>query len=81
MWWPENVKRELTAKEVKELPVGTRVHLEGTDRYGEQIQIEGLIADRDGVKKFLYYDCMVPEVKEIRTYKGKKWMVLKDEYR
>ena len=39
--------------------------------------IEGLIADRNGVKKFLYYDCMVPEVKDIKTYRGKKWMVRK----
>ena len=78
MWWAENQKRELTAKEVRELPVGTRVHLEGVDRYGEQTQIEGWIADRNGVKKFLYYDCMVPEVKDIKTYRGKKWMVRKD---
>lgn len=79
MYWSQNVQRELTAKEVRDLPVGTRVHLESTDRYGETVQVEGLICDRDGVKKFLYYDCMVPEVKEIRTYKGKKWMVRKDE--
>ena len=78
MWWPEGTKKELTAKEIRALPVGTRVHLEGTDRYGEQTQIEGLICDRNGVKKFLYYDCMAPEVKEIRTYRGKKWMVRKD---
>ena len=78
MWWTENQKKELTVKEVRELPVGTRVHLEGVDRRGEQTQIDGLIADRNGVKKFLYYDCMVPEVKDIKTYRGKKWMVRKD---
>jgi hypothetical protein len=78
MWWSESQKKELTAKEVKELPVGTRVHLEGTDRYGEQTQLEGLICDRNGTKKLLYYDRMVPETMEIRTYKGKKWMVKKD---
>lgn len=78
MWWPDRVKKELTVKEVRELPVGTRVHLEGADRYGEAYQIEGLICDRDGKKMFLYYDCMVPEVKEIRAYKGRKWTVRKD---
>lgn len=79
MWWADKVKKELTAKEVRELPVGTRVHLEGHDRYGEVCYLAGRIADRDGKKMFLYYDCMVPEVKEIRAYKGKKWTVLKDE--
>lgn len=78
MWWPEGTKKELTAKEVRELPVGTRVHQEWTDRHGETNYRSGLIADKNGVKKFLYYECMVPEVIEIRTYKGRKWMVRKD---
>lgn len=77
MWWPEGTKKELTAKEVRELPVGTRVHLEGHDRHGELYQIDGRIADKDGRKMFLYYDCGVPERMEIRTYKGRKWMVQK----
>lgn len=81
MFWPERIKRELTAKEVRELPVGTRVHLEYTDRYGELHQIEGLITDNPEGKVFLYWDMMVPEKMKIRTYKGKRWMVLKDEYR
>ena len=80
MFWPEHVKRELTAKEVRELPVGTAVHLEYTDRYGELHQIEGLIVDKPEGKVFLYWDMMVPETMKIRTYKGKKWMVLKDEF-
>ena len=79
MWWTDSIKKELTAKEVRELPVGTLVHLEGTDRHGERYYLAGRIIDRDGKKMFLYYDCMVPEVKEIRAYKGKKWTVLKDE--
>lgn len=79
MWWPEGTKKELTAKEVRELPVGTRVHLEGHDRHGELYQIEGLIGDNNGKKMFRYYDCMVLEWMEIRTYKGRKWMVRKND--
>lgn len=77
MLWTEQMKKELTAKEVRDLPVGTRVHLEGHDRHGELYQIDGLIVDKDGKKMFLYYDCMAPERIEIRTYKGRKWMVQK----
>lgn len=77
MWWPEKVKKELTAKEVKELPVGTKVHLEGFDKYGEPVQTEGLIAEKPEGKVFLYYAMMVPETMPIRTYRGKKWMILK----
>jgi len=78
MWWAENQKKELTPKEVKELPAGTTVHLEGRNRRGEVYYLDGRVCDKNGIKKFLYYENRFPEIIEIKTYKGKKWMVRKD---
>ena len=79
MYWQASESKEVTAKEVKDLPVGTHVHLEGRDRYGALTQIEGRVAyNKNGQKQFLYYDCRMPVYKDIRTYKGKRWLVLRE---
>jgi hypothetical protein len=79
-WWSEREYKTLTSSEVKDLPVGTQVHLQGPDRYGATVQLEGRIAFRkDGKKCFLFYDSMrFQTYKEIKTYKGKIWTIRKE---
>lgn len=79
MFLGDKMKRELTAKEVRSLPVNTPVWLEGRDHFGEVYQLEGKIVERKGQKIFLYYYYGTPELKEIKAYKGRKWMAKKDD--
>jgi len=74
MYWSR--KKELTPEEVKKLPVGTDVHLEGNDRYGEVTWMEGKIQQSYKKKIFVYRDNDgLQHEKPIRAYPNKKWMV------
>lgn len=74
MYWKE--KRVLTPEEVKKLPPGTEVHLEGRDRHGELVWLEGTIVQSGKSRVFSYYDHNWTRVtKTIKSYPGKKWMV------
>lgn len=61
-------KKELTAAEVKKLPVGTRVVLHSFDRYGNHNMLD-LVVTQSGKKKILtahdYYGTRIE--KPIRT--------------
>ena len=74
LYWSK--KRELTPEEVKQLPVGTEIHLEGRDRYGEVTWMEGTIAQSGKSKVFSYHDHnYARQTKPIKLYPNKKWMV------
>lgn len=75
MYWAK--KREMTAEQVKALPPGTEVHLEGRDRYGEITWLEGSVVQSGKQKVFAYFDraSFSRETKKIMDYPNKKWMV------
>jgi hypothetical protein len=69
-------KRILTPEQVKALPIGTEVHLEGRDRYGELTWLEGRVQQGYKGKVFAYHDhSWSREIKSIRAYPGKEWTV------
>lgn len=74
MMWAK--KKILTPEQVKALPVGTEVHLEGRNRYGELTWLEGRVQQGYKGKVFVYHDhSWNREIKSIRAYPGKEWTV------
>lgn len=73
MYW--NREKELTPEEVKKLPPDAEVRLEWRDRHGERSWLEGHVVQSGKKKVFLCWTPMGRLTRDIKAYKGKRWIV------
>lgn len=75
MYWAD--KKEIAPDQVKKLPSDVEVHLEGRDRYGELVWLEGRVVQSGKKKVFSYFDAYHQRcTKDIKAYPNKKWTVM-----
>ena len=77
MYWPN--RKRLTPEQVKQLPAGTEVHLEGHDRHGDLTWLEGTIVQCGKSKVFAWWDQTGRQMKSIKNWPSKHWTVNADE--
>ena len=74
MYWAN--RKRLTPEQVKQLPAGTEVHLEGHDRHGDLTWLEGTIVQSGKSKVFAYRDHNFGrQTKAIKNWPNKNWTV------
>lgn len=69
-------KKILAPEEVKKLSPDIEVHLEGRDRRGELVWLEGHVIQSGRKKVFVYQGPNFESLtKDIKAYKNKSWVV------